>query len=329
MHKNRKHHLLGVLALGICLLGPAAGGPLCNTANAQALDPDKEFEKARMKAAEIAEKAYPIALKINKYVGTAFSIAKGLLTSDPFAVFNALVELMGSDSGPPDITVRQARDEIITEIRKVREDELIARASSLSDRFGELLSAPENMTFDGRLENFLDDSSDLFNELDMIITTEDPLRAEMVYHLAPAYNLVTSSRAVGVATAGLPQSNIDNVLGAAYGANLALVSTNGSPHGGYLYDVVQKNAGYFYCYDQFTQEGSTAPWATWYLEMDLTEGWIPRIGGELADPFSTGLPQCGTQDAQIAIDARFDADPIVHLIRENAMNQMLALIAGQ
>ena len=163
-------------------------------------------------------------------------------------MIDTLLELMGigGNGGPPDITVRQARDEIIAELRKVREEELVSRATSLVDRFGELIADPQNMTFNGRLENYIDASADLFHEVHTIMNNGDPARAELAYHLAPTFNMVTSSRAVGLATAGLPQSTVDNVLADAYRTNLAMVSDDDA-YGGYLYNVVQRNAGYRFC----------------------------------------------------------------------------------
>jgi hypothetical protein len=327
LDRGKNHRFLGTLTVGIGLVACALVGPLCSSANAE--EQPSDFEKARMKASELAEKAYGTAMKINKDVGAAIGIVRGIVSGDPFAIINVLLDLMGGDGGPPDITVRQARDEIIAEIRKVREEELVSRASSLVDRFGELIVDPENMTFEGRLENYLDDSADLFHELYTIMNNGDPARADLAYHLAPAFNTVASSRAVGLATAGLPQSTVDNVMADSLNTNLALVSAMGSPPAGYLYNAVQKNAGFFAC----TEDGPTisspitgggSEEVVTSFEMDLTKGWVVKGSSIAPQPSWPTYNRCRTTAAQTEIDSRFEADPIVFLVRSSASSQQLS-----
>ena len=62
----------------------------------------------------------------------------------------------------------------------------------------------------------------------------------------------------------------------------------------------------------------------WTFQMDLTKGWVvrdPVPNNQITQPiYACDDPMLWTQEY-----AKFDADPIVHLIRESGMSQLLAL----
>jgi len=335
MHdKRHEKPTLGRLSLGACFAALALAGPLCAPTHAQEAPPKKEGEKpstaeeARKKASEVAEKLYGTSMKLNKDVATAISLVKSVLTQDPFAFLNVFIDLFGAggDGAPPDISVRQALDQIIAELHKVREEELIGRTESLVERFGDLIVDPQNMTFDGRLEIYIEDAADLFHELHTIMNNGDPARAELAYDLAPAFNTVTSSRIAGLATASLPRSTIERVLGDAINTNTAMVS-DGDPYGGYLFRVVHKKAGDHLCTQSINIGDGNAPWDMLVrYEMDLVEGWVLRDSppvNEVTEP----IYACNDPNVDTQMAIRFDADPIVHLVRRSITEQQLALSA--
>jgi hypothetical protein len=185
-------HLLGRLTWAIAIAACALVGPLSVSASADEKDP---IEEARKKAADYADKLYGTTMKLNKDVATAINLVRAVIKEDPFAVIDILLDLMsGGDAGPPDLTVRQATQKIIAEIRTEREEELRGRAESLISRMGNLIIDPQSMTFNDRLAIYIEDASDLFYEVKTIMNNGDLERADLVYSLAPTFNAVASSQ---------------------------------------------------------------------------------------------------------------------------------------
>jgi hypothetical protein len=333
---------LRVLATGIWLAIASLAGPLCHRANAQEAPTEQltQSEKARKKAAEIAEKLYRTTMKLNTDAAHAIGIVRGIVAQDPFIVIDALIDLLGigPDAGPPDITVEQAKDEIIAELNKAREEELAGRTTALVRRFKNLLVDPQNMTFENRLGIYVEDAQDLFDEVRTIMNNGDPARAELPYHLAPAFNTVTSSTVVGMSAAALPQSSIDDILVDAINTNAAMVSDD-DQYGGYLYNVAQKYAGPFFCIQKTNigyppTGGGGESIETMRYDMDLVNGWgipEPAVPGRgLPQPGEPGAGEpvyyCDVQAAELQMLARFDADPIVYLIRRAVTDQQLSFL---
>jgi hypothetical protein len=321
MH-NIQHKQLGLgrLAFGFCVAACFVAGPLCFSAHAQEQLP-KELEDARKKASEAADKLYGTTMKLNRDVANAIGIVRGIINEDPFAVINVLIDLIGG-SGTPDITITAATKEIIDEMRTLREDEIYGEASALLERFDQLVSHPENMTFEGRLENYIDDSSKLFHAIDTIMNDGDPQRAEMAYHLAPAFNTVAGAYAMGLAMAKYPQDVIDDIFVKAINTNMAMISNQGYYGGSRLYNVVQRNAGPWGCSVE-VQNGEISE-QYFVLEMDLVKGWVSSNAPWPQD--QTVAYRCNDVAVSNQWNARFDADPMVALIRRSTADQYLALV---
>jgi hypothetical protein len=324
LRRNKPRALCG-FALGICLAVSALAGPLCVSASAQSTPSEEEKKEAEEKAKKLADEAIGTVMKLNKQVGLALSIVKGLITSDPFAIINALIGLMGSDGEIPDITVRQARDEIIAEMRKEREEELTNRVSALVEWFAELIANPSNMTYQGRLEDYLNEALAVTVDLRAVMTNPDPVRAEMAYHLAAAYNTAVSSRIVGLSTAEYEESSIDSVVEDAITTNDGLVRDD-DEYGGYLYNVVQKEAGRYSCWLPLVHPKNSM-WvdgASQY-EMDLEKGWVL-----IATSYVNGRAPLDCDDKagiERMLNTRFDADPIVYMVRNAASDLRSSLTA--
>ena len=320
MHQQQSRcHLPMTLALGLCVTACA----VVSSASAQA--PSKtDSDKAQEEAAKIATKLYGTTMKLNREAARAVGIVKGILTQDPFAVINELVDLLGlGGGGEPDITVRQARDEILAEMRKEREEDLTNRVQHLVEGLAELVANRNNPTYIGRLGSYLDDALAVTVDLRTIMTNPDPARAEMAYHLAPAYNTAITSRVVGLSTAQYEQATIDNLIVDAINTNSSLIS-DGDRYGGYLYNAAQKVAGPVTCYEVGDGgfQGDVVSIHT--SEMDLATGWHGTFSATVpSDQTFTDL-WCGNLDRHL--DLRFDADPIVYLVRTAVTDQQLALL---
>jgi len=321
-----------VLVLGISFTTSALVGPLCVSASAQAapepseaekkkLELEKQREEARKIGETIADGAYGTVMKLNSDVAKAFNIVKAVVKQDPFAFVNAFLDLfVGEDGGPPDIAVRQALDTIIKEIQVGRQEELIGRTEGLIDLFGILVSNPKAMTTNGLLADYISESVFIRGELRKILTSTDPERASMAYHLVPAFNTVTSALVAGLAVSGeYPQSQVDRFMEEAYQINLAMAFDDDS-YGGYLYNYVQKIAGPIYCISTYSGSDPFTP-ADLLLryEMDLTDGWHFKVVGEQPPP---PVYNCESAEFATQIESRFDADPIVHLIRRSVVEHL-------
>ena len=325
--KSRKFaQLASSIGLAACL----STGPLCAAVEAQDAPSEAESEKAREIAAMHAEKFYGMAMKLNKDVAQAVSLVKSVLDQDPFAFVATLMDLLGvgANGVPPDITVLKAKMEIVAELQKLRGEELSGRAGALVDRFSYFLEFPESMTSEERLAEYLDDARDLLGELDAIMRNGDPARAEFVYHLAPTYNTVVSSLIFGLKLDKAPQASIDKVYSAAIDVNGSLVS-DGDNYGGYLYRVAQMKAGPIgcYAYEEIPNTpaggGGTVTVLT-ASRMDLVDGWVGVPSPNPAD-LAQPIYYCDDPRAATLEHARFDADPIVYLVRRAATDQVLAL----
>jgi hypothetical protein len=302
---------------------------LTTSASAQETPDDGEWElELPENPKEALEKTLGTAMKFNKAAAQAFGIAKAALTGDPFAVVNALVDLLSS-GGPPDITVDQARREIIAAIEKTREDELLGKADGQLKVLNMILGDPESMIHDLRLAVFLNDTTGLLGEFERIITMDVESRAETVIHLVPAYNMLVNALALGLSMGG-PSSvgNIEILYNNAIHINAALVSDNDS-YGGYLFNHIIGLYGIYEC-------NAEEPQFDGALECKACEFWskerqwkcpalVPRVifEGPQEPYYCTDKPLC---DVQTEERRRFDHDPTVYMIRTNITDHMLALL---
>jgi hypothetical protein len=69
---------------------------------------------------QAVEKTFGSLIRLNAKTAQAFSLARAAVKLDPFAVVDALIDLLSEDGSTPDITVQQARKEIIGAIREKR-----------------------------------------------------------------------------------------------------------------------------------------------------------------------------------------------------------------
>jgi hypothetical protein len=174
------------------------------------------------------------------------------------------------------------------------------------------------MIANDRLANYVDDASDLFFDLQLIMRNGDPARAETVYHLAPTYNTVASSRIAGLATAGWARESIDRVIGDTYATNITLLSDGGA-YGGYLYNYV------------VSLPWDNRPWSYGGGKISC----CPEGRCTACDPVSLACSAWtgGTReeahaacrdDVLAEAHARYDSDAVIYFCRQAGFNMLVA-----
>jgi hypothetical protein len=329
---------LGRFALGLWLAACFSVGPLCVSANAQETPEavpkqtpaEEEADKAREEAAKRAEQAHGMAMKLNSDVASAISVVKGVITKDPLAIIDALIDLLGigASGSVPSLTIEEAKTEIITEVRTIRGQELKGRTEAVLNLMKFIVNDPDRMVSEGRTAEFLTQATLLHGEVAEIMMDTEPARAEFVYDLAPTFNTAVSTLAFALALEGAAEADIEDVYAQALDINDSLVS-DGDQYGGSLYRVAQRNAGPFQCSAWVDTSGSPAgggyeAFATY--DMDLTKGWVVRstapLPGEITQQI---IYRCEDPEAGVQLLKRVDADPMLHLIRRAFVDQQLAL----
>lgn len=116
----------------------------------------------------------------------------------------SLHDLFFGKAKPKPITVadlNRIRDEIVGEIRTVRNDQLASTVQSLMNRSREVAREQDRTLSTARLANLLDDSSDALYQINNVVRSAD---GKSAYHLLDAYYTVGFLRVVTLQTANSP-----------------------------------------------------------------------------------------------------------------------------
>jgi hypothetical protein len=270
---------------------------------------------------EALAKTFGSMMKLNATTSKAFSLAKAAVNLDPFAVVDALVALLTEDGAPPSITVTQARDEILGELRRTQQEQFVGRAEGLLTIFAQLMDDPHNMLTDDRLALYLNDATTLHQELQTILRNGDPARAATVASLVPVYNTVTSSLIVGLTMAKWDIRSIESVYVNAIETNQALVSDD-DQYGGYLYTYTVLKYGHYMCC------AGTGVCQTCWINASSGD-WTACGQVAVVDP--SAYPMCPADMTNVLLNEerrRIDSDPLIYLIRSTVTEQQLALLPG-
>lgn len=323
-----------------------AGLGLDTAAAAQESDPQQEKRDAGFgvasNAAESLDRVLKHSFASSKLINDVYPVVKAVLKQDPFALVEALVAALGPDGPGKDISVKEAQAEIIAELREARQERLNGLANSIMMRYQEILqtAAVGEVSVDGRLENLVDDASDLWNELLEVLKNRDTSNAPYIYHLASVFNSVTSVRVAGLAMRGEPVVNIDTVYSDTIDMNELLVSgqvsSANSRYEGWLYPYVVGELdwrsrpfstpdNHIYCIDP--PGAPDAFQVQWCRAVELT-----CTGGEL-DPWGTGnnvenetINSLCRSDILLEAHARYDSDAMVYGIRQAIQQQIFAIL---
>jgi hypothetical protein len=176
---------------------------------------------------------------------------------------------------------------------------------------------PRNALSDERLAVYLNEATNLHQEIQTIMRNRDPERSQTVVDLVPVYNTVTSSLIVGLTMASWAVESIDQVYSEAIQTNQALVS-DGDQYGGYLYRHIVASYGPYTCCD--------VPGSCNHCVVTDAGEW--GACGFLGDTGS--YPRCAGaslgESLLLEERRRIDSDPTIYLIRRTVTDQQLALL---
>jgi hypothetical protein len=329
-----------VMGAGLLLQVVTHAAPLA----AQETDPQEEKRQAGFgvptDVVGAMDRLFKNTMARNKLFNDYYQIFKAVITTDPFALVDAVSAALMPGGTHADISNAKALDEILTELRQARIDQYEGTSQSLINRFQQMLDNPHNWVAQGSLPIYLADGNDLHSDIQTLFERADPDQASMIYHLATTYHAATTSLAAGFTLAGYMPASFENLYGASIKTNSDLVSgTSDQPdarYNGYLYNYVvadldwsarpytRPGTNHIYC----IQPPDEPPGMNLGTQAcHPTEQWC--TGGTL-EPLGDGYDSSDVwavcrSDILLEAHARYDSDPRVGAIRQVTQDLMLSL----